>query len=602
MRQRWLDYRRAGLTDDLVAAVIVTLLLVPQSLAYALLAGLSPIVGVMASLLPIVAYAAFGSSSTLAVGPVAVLAMMTAQAIGPVAQAQGVGVHLAAMVLALEMAAVFLLAALLRLDVFAALLSAPVLHGFITGAAIVIAIGQLPQLLGVAVKGNNVSELLSGLMKAESMQPHAGTAAIGLSALLALWSIRRFGTHVATVLGLPARPAQLMTRMAPMGVVVLAIAWIASSRTAADGVALAGRIDLRQGLSFAPLWQAPGALWLALLGPAALLGLVAYVESLAVAEALAARRGEKVQPRRELFGLAAANAAASVSGGMPVTGGFARSIVNFDAGARTRMAGVWTALFLAIAVLVLGEVLRFLPKAVLAATIIIAVLSLVDFKPFGQAWRYSRPEFGLMLLVAALTVGVGVEEALLAGVLIAAGLLLQRTARPHWAEVGRIRGTEVFRNVKRFEVETVPGVLSVRIDESLLFTNSRWLSETLGAAPKQRPGLRHVVLMMSGVNDIDFTGLEGLVHLARDLKAQQVDLHLSELKGHVSDRLEGAGLSDWLTGQVFLSQHDAQLALAAIQSNSLETSVTANASECSRAAVPIGAGGHQTPTVAPGMD
>ena len=300
-----------------------------------------------------------------------------------------------------------------------------------------------------------------------------------------------------------------------------------------------------------------------MLGPAGLLGLVAYVESLAVAEALAARRGEKVQPQRELFGLAAANAVASVSGGMPVTGGFARSIVNFDAGARTRMAGVWTAIFLGIAVLSLGDVLRFLPRAVLAATIVTAVLSLVDFKPFGRAWRYSRLEFAVMLLVTALTVVVGVEEALLAGVLTSAGLLLQRTARPHWAEVGRLPGTEVFRNVKRFQVETLPHILAIRIDESLLFTNSRWLSETLGAAPVQRPGLRHVVLMMSGVNDIDFTGLEGLVHLARDLKLQQVDLHLSELKGPVSDRLEAAGLSHWLTGQVFLTQHDAQVALAA---------------------------------------
>ena len=483
---------------------------------------------------------------------------MTAQAVLPVAQAQGVSVHLAAMVLALAMAAVFLAAALLRLDVFAALLSAPVLHGFITGAAIVIAIGQLPQLLGIAIRGNTLTELASALAQAQAVQPHRGTATIGLLAVLALWSMRRFGARAAAALGLPARPAQLLTRMAPMGVVAAAIAWIAAAPTAAQGIALAGRVDLRQGLSFPPLWQAPAALWLALLGPAALLGLVAYVESLAVAEALGARRGEKVQARRELFGLAAAIAAASVSGGMPVTGGFARSIVNFDAGARTRMAGVWTALFLAIAVLLLGDALRFLPKAVLAATIVIAVLSLVDFKPFGQAWRYSKLEFGLMLLVSLLTVLVGVEEALLAGVLVAAGLL-----RPHWAEVGRIPGTEAFRNVKRFAVETVPGVLAIRIDESLLFTNSRWLAQTLGAAPAQHPGLRHVVLMMSGVNDIDFTELEGLVHLARDLKLHPVDLHLSELKGPVGDRLEAAGLRQWLTGQVFRTQHEAQVALAA---------------------------------------
>lgn len=559
---RWAAYRRTALTDDVVAAAIVTILLVPQSLAYALLAGLDPIIGVMASLLPIVAYAAFGSSSTLAVGPVAVLAMMTAQVAVPVAEAHGLSVHLAAMVLAFEMAAVFLVAAAMRLDVFGALLSAPVLHGFVTGASIVIALGQLPALLGVPVKGNTAGELAASLWHAESIMPHARTAAIGLIAVAALWLIRRYGARAAGALGMSVRQGQILTRMAPMFVVVATIAWIAFVPAGGEGVALAGRIDLLDGLSFPKLWHAPAAVWLALAGPALLLGLVAYVESLAVAEALGARRGEKIDPRRELLGLAAANAAASVSGGMPVTGGFARSIVNFDAGARTRLAGVWTALFLGVAVLALGGALRFLPKAVLAATIVLAVLSLVDVKPFKEAWRYSRFEFGIMLLVTALTVTTGVEEALLAGVVAAAGLLLYRTARPHWAEVGRLPGTEVFRNVKRFSVETLPHVLAVRIDESVLFTNSRWLSETLGASAIRRPQLRHVVLMMSGVNDIDFTGLEALMHLAQDLKTRQVTLHLSELKGPVSDRLEAAGLREWLTGDVFRTQNDAYEALA----------------------------------------
>jgi sulfate permease, SulP family len=559
---RWADYQRTALGDDLIAALIVTILLVPQSLAYALLAGLPPVVGVMASLLPILAYAAFGSSSTLAVGPVAVLAMMTAQAVAPVAQAHGVSAHMAALVLAIEMAAVFLIAALLRFDVLAALLSAPVLHGFITGASIVIAIGQLPALLGIAVKGNTLSELTAAGIEAPSLWPHAPTASIGVAALLALWLIRRFGSRAAVRLGLSTKRAALLARVAPMVVVLAALAWVALAPSGAQGVALAGRIDLAAGLSFPKWWQAPAAVWLALLPAAGLLGLVAYVESLAVAEALGARRGEKVQPRRELFGLAAANAAAGVGGGMPVTGGFARSIVNFDAGARTRMAGVWTALFLGVAVLLLGDVLRFLPKSVLAATIVMAVLSLVDFKPFGQAWRYSRLEFALMALVAALTIVVGVEAALAVGVLLAVALLLQRTARPHWAEVGRLPGTEVFRNVKRFEVQTLPHVLSIRIDESLLFTNSRWLSETLGAMPTQRPGLRHVVLMMPGVNEIDFTGLEALIHLARDLKLQGVQLHLSELKGPVGDRLQATGVAQWLGGQIFRTQHEAHTALA----------------------------------------
>jgi SulP family sulfate permease len=202
---RWHGYRRAALGDDLVAALIVTILLVPQSLAYALLAGLPPVVGVMASLLPIVAYAAFGSSTTLAVGPVAVLSMMTAQAIVPAAQANGVGVHLAAMVLAVEIAGVFVLALLLRLDVFAALLSAPVLHGFVTGASLVIAIGQLPSLLGVAARGSTLTELLESLAQVPSVWPHAATAAIGLGALALLWLIRRHGLAALRALGLPAR-------------------------------------------------------------------------------------------------------------------------------------------------------------------------------------------------------------------------------------------------------------------------------------------------------------------------------------------------------------------------------------------------------------
>lgn len=562
MTPNWARYRSTALSDDLVAALIVTILLVPQSLAYALLAGLPPVVGVMASLLPIGAYAAFGSSTTLAVGPVAVLSMMTAQAIVPAAQAHGVTAHLAAMVLAVEIGAVFLGAMLLRLEVFAALLSAPVLHGFITGASIVIAIGQLPALLGVAAKGSTLTELVASLARAPDAMPHPATAAVGLGALALLWLLRKKGLTMLRAVGLPVRAAQLLARMAPMFVVVLAVALVAGLPGAVQGVALAGRVSLGEGLSFPPIWHAPVGLWLALIGPAALLGLVAYVESLAVAEALGARRGEKVLPRRELMGLAAANAVAGVSGAMPVTGGFARSIVNFDAGARTRMAGVWTALFLGVAILLAGDLLGYLPKAVLAATIVVAVLSLVDTHPFAEAWRWSRPEFFLMSGVAALTVLVGVDEALLVGVLASVALLLQRTSRPHWAEVGRVPGSEVYRNVRRFRVETLPAAMTVRIDESLLFTNSRWLSETLAAEAVARPGLQHLVLMMSGVNDIDLTGLEGLQQLDRDLGARGVKLHLSEVKGPLRDRLDEAGALSGLSGQVFATQTEAWRALA----------------------------------------
>jgi sulfate permease, SulP family len=547
------DYKPDKLRDDLIAALIVTVLLLPQSLAYALLAGLPPVVGVLASLLPLLAYAALGSSSTLAVGPVAVLALMCAQASLPVAQAFGLEPHLVAVVLATEMAVFLFLAALLRLDALAALLSVPVLHGFISGAAIAIAISQLPGLLGLAAGGNSPVEMVRAWLS-RPVWPHAATAAVGIGAALCLYGIRRWGVSLLTSVGLTPTRAQLAARVAPVGVVLASIVWVTQAGDSARGVALAGQVGLAQALHFPLPWQAPHGVWMALLGPAGLLALVAYVESLAMAQALAARRGEKIIPRRELFGLSAANAAAGLSGGMPVAGSFTRSAVNRDAGASTRMAGVWTALFLAIAIWLLGDLLGFLPKAVLAATIIIAVLSLLHWEPFAQAWRFSKPEFGVMAGVGLLTLLAGVEIGLLTGVLLSVALLLQKGARPHWAEVGRLPGTDVFRNIKRFAVETSPRLLMVRIDESLVFTNSPWLSEQITDLLQRREGVRHVVLMFSAVNHIDFSGLQSLKELADALSAAGMQLHLSEVKGPLRDLLAANRVSDWLTGEMFDTQ------------------------------------------------
>jgi len=527
--------------DDLIAALIVSSLLLPQSLAYALLAGLPPITGVIASLLPLLAYALLGSSRTLAVGPVAVLAAMTAQATAELAPASA---PLAALVLAIEVGALMGLAALLRLDALAALLGAPVLHGFVSGAALSIAIGQLPKLLGW-----------------QGGAPHALTAAFGIAALLLLWAARQRLGGWLRGRGMSAASAQRLARLAPMLVVVLAIA--AMALLPHEGMKLAGQLDFASGLRLPPLHEAPASLWWDALPYAASLALVAYVESLAVAQALAARRGERVLPRRELLGLGAANLAAGLSGGMPVTGGFARSGVAFEAGARTRWAGAFTALAFALLVLLAAPWLALLPQAVLAATIIVAVLPLVEPEAFRRAWIYSRPESLLMGAVAAIALLGHAGTALAVGVAGSIALLLQRTARPHWAEVGRLPGTaDVFRNVKRFTVELSPRLLSIRIDEGLCFTNARWLSDMLWAELDRHPEAEHLVLMMSGVNDIDLSGLEALMQFAGELRAKGKQLHLSELKGPVADRLLSAGLADWLPGQVFRTQADAWSALA----------------------------------------
>ena len=534
---------------DLLAAVTVSALLLPQSLAYAMLSGLPPVVGVMASLLPLLAYALLGSSATLGVGPAALLALLTAQAAGALSAQFGVAPTLVGLVIAAEVGALLLLAALLRLDALAALLSAPVLAAFSSGAALAIALGQLPTLLGTQIPGGALVDWLPPLLSGHVAHPQPAGLAFGLASLALLLAAKRW---------LPAPAARLL----PLGLVLGAAGLSLALQPA--GLPVVGGVSLAEGLRFPGLHHAPAGLWSAALPTAALVALVAYVSSLAAAQALAQRRGETLSPQRELLGLGAANAVASLSGGMPVAGSFSRSSVLHEAGARTRWAGAFTAVAFLLWITLGAPLLAALPKAVLAATIVVAVLPMVEWQPFRRAWAYAKPEALLMGAVALLVLTVGSGWALSVGVLGAVALLLQRTARPHWAEVGRLPGTEVFRNTRRFaHVETLPQVLSLRIDEALCFTNARWLSETLQAELARHPQARHLLLMMSGVNDIDLSGLEALQQLARHLKTQGLQLHFSELKGPVADKLQAGGLGTWLPGQVFRTQGEAWAALSA---------------------------------------
>lgn len=545
------DYARLALRDDLLGACIVAVLLIPQSLAYALLAGLPPQVGLYATLLPLVAYAALGSSPVLSVGPVAVLALMVSQAL---AQAPAdVSPQAAALVLAAEVGLLLAAAALLRLHALAALLSVPVLHGFETGAALSIALSQLPPLLGAPAGGHNLPQVVASWWRA----PLAWwplTALFGVTALLALWLARR---HAAAWLARRISPARaaVLTRLAPLLVLVLAIAAAALTNAGSRGVALVGALpELAPGIALPPLQP---ALWAQMLPSALLIALVAFVSSLVVAESLARRQGTRVAPRRELAGLAGANLAAALSAGMPVAGSFSRSVVNLDAGSRTRMAGVFTAALMWLAMLLLARPLAALPTSVLAATIIVAVLSVLDWRPFREAWHYARIECVLMAVVALLTLLHGVAWALGVGVAVSIALLLQRTARPHVALIGRVAGTEHYRNVDRHQVELTPGVMALRIDESLLFINARQLSDVVQQHLAHYPATRRVVLLMSPVNRVDFSGLEALRALHGMLAARGIRLDLSEVKGPVLDALREGHWTRWFSGEVFLSHHQA---------------------------------------------
>ena len=552
-------YNRAVLTSDLLAAMIVTIMLIPQSLAYAMLAGLPPVVGLYASILPLFAYALFGTSRTLAVGPVAVVSLMTASAVGAVAAPGTAAYWEAAVTLAALSGVMLVVLGLLRLGFLANLLSHPVISGFISASGVLIATSQLKHILGVKTGGETWPEMLAGLAGAlSSINP--ATLAIGVPATLFLFWVRKGLKPALQRLGMAPRAAEMAAKAGPVVAVALTILAVIGFGLEARGVSVVGAVP--QGLPPFALPSTDIALIQSLWVPALLISVIGFVESVSVAQTLAAKRRQRIAPDQELIGLGASNIASALSGGYPVTGGFARSVVNFDAGAQTPAAGAFTAVGIALASLFLTPLLFHLPNATLAATIIVAVLSLVDFKTPRQLWRYSKADFAAHAATIAVTLVAGVELGVIAGVAVGLLLYLWRASRPHAAIVGRVPGTEHFRNVDRHKVLTLPHLLSIRIDESLTYLNARWLEEYVLEQVADRPALRHVILMCSAVNAIDASGLESLEAINHRLADGGVKLHLSEVKGPVMDRLNRTHFIAELSGRVFLSQDSAFADLA----------------------------------------
>lgn len=548
------SYRTGTFINDGLAAIIVTIMLIPQSLAYALLAGLPPQVGLYASILPLVAYAIFGTSRALAVGPVAVISLMTAAAAGNLA-VQGSPEYLAvAILLALISGVMLVVMGLFRLGLVANFLSHPVISGFITASGILIAVSQLKHILGVKVSGHNLLEIGGSLIE-QAPYTNIPTLIIGgVSAAFLFW-VRGNLKPLFKKIGLREKPATIASRIGPVIAVVVAIIVVAALRLDQSGVAIVG--DIPKGLPPLTVPEFDMGLWVSLLGSSFIIALIGFVESVSVAQTLAAKRRERIDPDQELIGLGASNLAAAFSGGYPVTGGFARSAVNFDAGAETPAAGGFTAIGIALATLFLTPLLYFLPIATLAATIIVAVLSLVNVGDIKEAWSYSKSDFAAMMATIVLTLFIGVEAGVFAGVLLSIALFLYRSSRPHFAVVGQVRDTEHFRNVERHKVMTNDRLISIRIDESLYFANARYLEDTVYDLALNNDTVKHIVLMCSAVNVIDLSALESLEAINERLKAAGVTLHLSEVKGPVMDRLKRSHLLDHLTGQVFLSQMDA---------------------------------------------
>lgn len=556
----WLRrYNRALLFKDSLAAVIVTLMLVPQALAYALLAGLPPEMGLYASMLPLVLYAIFGTSASLAVGPVAVAALMTASALSSFATPGSPEYIGAALVLAALSGLILIAMGVLRLGFLVNFLSHPVISGFITASGILIAISQLKHILGVEAAGHNVIELLGALFS-QWQQINLITLLIGLGVWGYLLVCRKRLNTWLMAIGISASASGLMVKAAPISAVMVTtlLAW--HFNLGQYGVNLVGFVP--SGLPAITLPSLDQSLWLGLLPAALLISLVGFVESVSVAQTLAAKRRQRIDPNQELIALGMANLGAGVSGGSPVSGGFSRSVVNFEAGAATPLAGAFTALGIVLSTLLLTGLLAFLPTATLAATIIVAVGTLIDLPAVKRTWQYSRSDGVAMVATLLLTLLHSVEVGIISGVVLSLGLHLYRTSQPHSAVVGRVPGTEHFRNVKRHEVETDQHVAMLRIDESLYFANARYLEDTVMALAARSPTLKHIVLTCQAVNVIDASALESLEAINGRLKDAGATLHLAEVKGPVMDRLTNTALYRELTGQVFFTTYEAWQTLA----------------------------------------
>ena len=558
----WLvHYRREDLVGDVMAGIIVTIMLVPQGMAYALLAGLPPQVGLYASILPLFIYGLLGTSRTLAVGPVAIVSLLVASGLTPLAAPGSFQYVQLALTLALLVGIVQAIMGLVRLGFLVNFLSHPVISGFTSAAAIVIGLSQLKHLLGLSIPGSEqVHEVLLYTSQHISASNPA-TVTIGLGSIAVMLYFKYLLGPQLKRWGLPAGWIIPVTRSAPLVVVVggtLAVWAFNLAETA--GVAIVG--DVPAGLPGLTLPNLDLSLWRVLLPTALAISFVGYMESISVAKSLASKRRQKVDANQELVALGTANLAATFTGGYPVTGGFSRSVVNFTAGANTGLASMITAGLIALTVIFLTPLFYLLPTAVLAAIILVAVFGLIDVSTFRHVWRYNKADAAALVITFLAVLTVGVETGIGVGVVATILLFLWRTSRPHVAIVGRVGNSETYRNVLRHRVKTCPHVVAIRVDESLYFANTKFLEDTVLSTIADQPEVKHLVLIGIAVNFIDASALETLEALAQELRNAGVEFHLAEIKGPVMDRLKAIGFVEKIgADHIHLSTHDAMTAL-----------------------------------------
>ncbi|GAB3481580.1 solute carrier family 26 protein [Marinomonas epiphytica] len=542
------------LKQDTVASIVFTIMVIPQSLAYAMLAGLPAITGLYASILPSILYSLFGTSRSLAVGPVALTSVMTASAVLPFATTGSEHYATIAIMLAFMSGVFLLVLSLLRLGFLTNLLSHPVVSGFISASALLIVIGQIKHLLGIQSSGDTLIPLLTSLSE-HLYDLNLATTILSFSSIGALLIIRRYFSTWLKKLGLSGNAVQLFGKSGPVLVVIIATVVVYLFSLNEKGVSIIGSVSSHSlSLNLQEVtWQTAKQL----LPSAILISIVGFIGSVSVAQSFAAKRRQDINPNQELVGLGLANLGSALSGAFPVTGGFSRTVLNTDCGAKSPMTGILSALFILLTLLYLTPLFYYLPTAILAAIISISMMQLVSVEDLKLLWRFSKKEAYLLIITFCVVMIEGMETGLICGVILSVLFFLWHTSHPHIAIVGRLPGTEHYRNVQRFAVETHPTILTVRIDENLFFANARVFEERLQYLVAENRELKHLVLMCTAVNMIDASALQSLEKIIERLKDSGVKLHLSEVKGPVMDRLRSSTLLEQLTGQVFISQHQA---------------------------------------------
>ena len=541
---------RDTLLSDLGAGLAVGAMLVPQGMAYALLAGLPPEVGLYASTVPLVLYAIFGTSRQLAVGPVAIVSLLSATTIASVADEGTAGYVTAAALLALLVGVVHIVLGVARLGFLTRLLSHPVLVGFTSAAALIIGASQVKHLLGVSLENDeHFHETVWELIQ-KSTDAHGLTLAVGLGAIALMVGLKRW---------LPVLPGALA---AVAVTTVASVVWDLESR----GVKVVGEIP--QGL---PPLTVPDEFGIigTLLPAAMVITLVGYMESIAVAKVYARRNRYEVDANRELIGLGAANVGAGLFGGYPVTGGFSRTAVNAEAGARTKLAALITAAVVTLVIVALTPLFEQLPSATLGAIVVVAVAKLFDVAEISHIRHLKTADFITLVVAFLATLAFGVELGI--GIAIAASIVVVavRMMTPHTAELGRLPDSTLYRNVGRFpQAERVPGVAIIRFDVSLSYLNVEFLKRRVHRLVDEAgPELRAVVLDASGVNDIDTSAVEAFTELVVDLAEDGIAVHLAGAKGPVRDVLMRSGTYQQLGDRVHDQVHDAVVALAPDQAD-----------------------------------